>query len=408
MRFSPIAAAALAAAAIVLAGCVAPEEATPPGNGSASFDPPTPLDATPPAPPTPPPRRPETRDVELALVASAVDRPVQVTHAGDGTDRLFVVEKTGKIRVIREGAIADAPYADLAGKIRWGGEQGLLSLAFHPRFAENGLAFVAYTARDNAVTVERYEEAADGARVDPATASLVLRLPKSDPNHNGGTLAFGPDGMLYVSVGDGGGAGDPEGDAQDPESLFGKILRLDVDAAEPYAIPPDNPFGNEVWDLGLRNPWRMSFDRETGDLWIGDVGQREREEVNMHPAGEAAPLNFGWNAWEGTRRYRADVAVEEAVAPVHEYDHDAGCAIAGGFVYRGSAIPALRGAYLYSDLCAGAILAIDEQVDGSWNATVLLETELAIVSFGEDGAGEIFVVHHVPDGTVHGLVPRAR
>lgn len=389
--------------ALVLAGCAAPEEAYPSTRNS-TFEPPpatpTPSTSTPPTP-TPPTPRPTTREIALELVASGVDRPLHVTHAGDGSGRLFVVEKTGKIRVIEDSEIASEPFLDLGGRVRWGGEQGLLSLAFHPRFSENGFAFVTYTRRDNAVVLARYHQV--GAHLDPASATEILVLPKKETIHNGGTLAFGPDGMLYVSVGDGGGVGDPDNDAQDPQSLFGKILRIDVDASEPYVIPEGNPFGNEAWDLGLRNPWKFSFDRDTGDLWIGDVGQREREEIDVHPAGVAAPLNFGWPAFEGTKRYREEVGVDGATRPAFEYGHEFGCAVAGGFVYRGDAIPALRGAFLYSDLCSGAIHALDRGGE-RWTSSVLLETELAIVSFGEDEAGELYVVDHVPDGSVWRIV----
>ncbi|NLF12357.1 MAG: PQQ-dependent sugar dehydrogenase, partial [Anaerolineaceae bacterium] len=245
------------------------------------------------------------------VVASGLDRPVLVTHAGDGSGRLFVVEQGGLIRIVEDHALLPVPFLDLSQLVISGGEQGLLGLAFHPEYASNGYFYVNYTrVEDGATVVARYSvSAADPNVADPGSAVPILTVPQPAPNHNGGHLAFGPnDGYLYIGMGDGGGAGDPDENAQDVATLLGALLRLDVDGGTPYAIPADNPFAatagaDEIWDYGLRNPWRFSFDLDTGDLYIGDVGQAAWEEIDYHGAGTPGGVNFGWDCREGTHDY---------------------------------------------------------------------------------------------------------
>ncbi|MEX1158142.1 MAG: PQQ-dependent sugar dehydrogenase, partial [Thermomicrobiales bacterium] len=299
----------------------------------------------------------------LIPIVSGLDAPVQVTQAGDGSERLFVVERPGLVRVVIDGQTLDTPFLDVTDRVHTDdSEQGLLALAFHPDYANNGELFVFYTANDWANTVECFTVSDDPNRVDPASGEVILALADREPNHNGGTLVFDADGMLLISTGDEGGGGDTYGNAQDLSSLFGKILRIDVDNGDPYAIPSDNPYVStadarpEVWSYGLRNPWRISFDRLTGDLWVADVGQSMWEEVNHVPAGTGGGRNFGWNAMEGMHCYTDDCEPSLYTLPVAEYDHDDGCSITGGQVYRGS----------------------------GWTMELELETDLRISSFGED------------------------
>jgi len=334
--------------------------------------------------------------IALEAVTGGLDSPVQVTHAGDGSNRLFVVERSGRIRVITNGELAATPFLDLTDRVLADGEQGLLSVAFHPEYETNGQLFVLYTAKDWANTVERFTVTDDPNVADPSSGEVVLAIPDRQPNHNGGTLLVGTDGMLYISTGDEGGGGDPYGNAQNLGSLYGKILRIDIDSGDPYAIPGDNPFiddadaRGEVWAYGLRNPWRFSFDRETNDLWIADVGQSALEEVNFVPAGTGAGRNFGWNAMEGTQCYEGECDPSLYTLPVAEYTHDDGCSITGGHVYRGSDYPALTGKYFFGDFCSGMIWSLSAAgVD--WTMTLELETSSWITSFGEDEAGELYL-----------------
>jgi glucose/arabinose dehydrogenase len=258
---------------------------------------------------------------------------------------------------------------------------------------------VHYSAADGATTVARYHVAEDAQRADADSATLVLSQPQPYPNHNGGQLAFGPDGYLYLGLGDGGAARDPHGNGQDLDTWLGKILRLDVDSALPYALPADNPFvagGGlpEIWAYGLRNPWRFSFDRRSGDLFIADVGQGSWEEINFQPAAEKAARNYGWSIIEGSHCMQSGCKPQGFSLPVAEYDHSSGCSVTGGYVYRGSSLPALQGAYIYGDYCSGIIWALRPAGGGAWRATELLRSALNISSFGEDEAGELYVVHH--------------
>ncbi len=341
-------------------------------------------------------------------------KPLFVTYAPDDPETLFVVEQVGRIRVFRQGKEEEA-LLDLRGRVSGGYEQGLLGLAFHPQFQENRYFYVNYTDLAGTTRVVRYR-AEDGRYVaDPQSAQVLLSIPQPAANHNGGMIAFGPDGYLYIATGDGGQAGDPWGNAQNPSTLLGKLLRIDVDGGTPYAIPPDNPFAGggdarpEIWALGLRNPWRFSFDRLTGDLYIADVGQESWEEVNFEPRGSAGGKNYGWNVMEGSHCYPAARACspEGFALPVAEYVHSGsnGCSITGGYVYRGEAIPSLYGAYLFADYCTGKIWAMwAEGKDQPFQVEELFTSGLQISSFGEDSRGELYVTD-IRGGRVYRLVP---
>jgi len=350
------------------------------------------------------------------VVASGLDRPVLVTHAGDGSGRLFVVEQGGLIRVVEDHAVLAAPFLDLSQLVISGGEQGLLGLAFHPDYASNGFFYVNYTrVEDGATVVARYSvSAADPNVADPESALTILTVPQPAPNHNGGHLAFGPnDGYLYVGMGDGGGAGDPDENAQDVATLLGALLRLDVAGATPYGIPADNPFAatdgaDEIWDYGLRNPWRFSFDRANGDLYIGDVGQAAWQEIDYHGAGTPGGVNFGWDCREGAHDYEltAECAAATLTDPIAEYDRAEGQAVTGGYVYRGPAYPDLQGRYFFADYAQGKIWSMVKtgSEPDTWSAPDLeLDTDLRISSFGEDEAGERDVVD-LAGGTVRQVV----
>ncbi|CAA9544226.1 MAG: FIG01022095: hypothetical protein [uncultured Thermomicrobiales bacterium] len=349
--------------------------------------------------------------VDFELVADGFERPLYVAHAGDGSGRLFVVEQPGRIRIVQDGQTLPDPFLDIVDLVESGGnEQGLLSVAFHPDYETNGLFYVGYTARNSDAgvgdnTIARYSVSGDPNRADPDSAQILLAVEDPYPNHNGGLVLFGPDGHLYAGMGDGGSRGDPEGNGQNPQALLGKILRLDVNpdlvtAQEPYLIPADNPFADgaaaapEIWATGLRNPWRFSFDRATGDLYIADVGQNAIEEVNHQAAASIGGENYGWNLLEGRDCYAdpdCDPAATGTVLPVSGYSHDFGCSITGGYVYRGAAAPALTGVYLFADFCTGLAWGLGRDAGGDWATSEPVETGLAPNSFGEDEAGEVYL-----------------
>ncbi len=354
---------------------------------------------------------PDPALVTYTQVASGFDRPLFVTHAGDGSGRLFVVEQTGRIWILEDGARRETPFLDLSASvtpISGYSEQGLLGLAFHPAYAGNGRLFVSYTDHQGTSIVAEYAVAGNDPNVaNPASTRELLRVDQPYPNHNGGMIAFGPDSYLYISLGDGGSAGDPQDNAQNPRTLLGSILRADVDGDErPYGIPADNPFAlsglgaPEIWAWGLRNVWRFSFDRATGDLYLADVGQNQWEEVNFQPADSPGGENYGWNRYEGTHPYSGGPAPENMILPVAEYAHnEGGCSITGGYVYRGEAIPDLQGVYFYGDWCTGNIFALYRDTAGAWQS--LKFTQLAgklISSFGEDETGELYVVDYTGGG----------
>jgi glucose/arabinose dehydrogenase len=347
------------------------------------------------------------RSVEAAVelvpvVTQGLDTPLFVTHARDGSGQLFVVEQPGTIRIIDHGSLKKTPFLDVRDRV-WtkGNEQGLLGLAFHPDFRRNGRFVVNFNRReDGATVVAEYTRQSGSIQASPATERVLMVVPQPYLNHNGGMVEFGPDGFLYIGRGDGGSRGDPENRAQNPHEWLGKILRIDVDRGRPYAIPPDNPFISadgrpEVFALGIRNPWRFSFDRQTGMLWLADVGQYKWEEVDIVVAGG----NYGWRIMEGAHCYNPeqDCNPDGLTFPIAEYGHENGrCSITGGYVYRGAAIPALRGTYLFGDYCSGEVFALSANVNRKASSVpkVLMQTTLRISSFGEDEAGEIYVVDH--------------
>ena len=339
-------------------------------------------------------------DLRLTSVLTNTQGVVDVVNAGDGTQRLYLVQQPGQVRVFAANTLRAEPFLDISSRIgATGDEQGLLSAAFPPNYTSKRYFYVLFTAPDRSVNVARYRVSADNVRADPASEQIVLRVPHPETNHNGGKLLFGPDGYLYVSIGDGGGANDPFLTGQNPNQLLGKVLRIDTESGDAtYRVPASNPFVGregyrpEIWALGLRNPWRMSFDRATGDLWIADVGQGQREEVNFQPANSAGGQNYGWSVYEGTRCFRGgdSCSTPGLTSPVAEYDHSLGCSITGGYVYRGSAYPALVGTYLYADYCSGRVFAITRSGD-AFTATQQLDTPYGVSTFGEDERGNIYL-----------------
>ncbi len=348
--------------------------------------------------------QPEELTLTLETVVEALDAPVFATHAND--DRLFIVEKAGTIRLLIDGALLDTPFLDITDLVNSNGnEQGLLGLAFAPNYSASGFFFVNYTDTNGDTMIARYQvSGADPNQADAASAFVVLQLEQPASNHNGGMVAFGPDGYLYIGTGDGGGGGDRYGNGQNPATLLGKMLRLDVtsDPAQPYTIPADNPWvtadwdgqdvNDEIWAVGLRNPWRYSFDRATGDLWIGDVGQNQMEEIDYTPADSGGGLNYGWPMMEASACYNSDECdTDGLVLPVAEYSHSGHCSVTGGYVYRGAAFPALQGVYLYGDYCSGTLWATWFNADGAWHTAIVLEDGGTLSSFAEDHAGELYV-----------------
>jgi glucose/arabinose dehydrogenase len=338
---------------------------------------------------------PETPALTLNPVVGGFVQPIHITHAGDGSGRLFVTERRGVVRIVRDGVVAATPFLDLTALVQSAdAEQGLLGIAFPPSFAERGNFYVHYTGQGGIgdTVMARYTVSAVADLADPASGVTLLSAVQPFVNHNGGQLAFGPDGMLYLGLGDGGAGGDPLANAQNPGSLLGKILRLDVESTTGIAIPPDNPFANEVWAIGLRNPWRFSFDRATGDLYIGDVGENQFEEIDFQAVGAVGGENYGWNVMEGLHCF-IDPSCDSSglTLPVAEYAHAAGdCSVTGGFVYRGAQYPSLQGIYFYGDFCSGRIWGL-RRVGTAWENQLLLDSDLQISSFGEDEAGNLYV-----------------
>jgi glucose/arabinose dehydrogenase len=335
--------------------------------------------------------------ISLVPVAQGLGRIAAVTHAGDGSGRLFLTRQTGQVLILEGGAVLPTPFLDISGLVSCCGERGLLSVAFHPDYAENGFFYVDYTDVAGNTVVARYSvSAGDPNRADPASARVILTQVQPFENHNGGQLQFGPDGRLYIGLGDGGSADDPQGNGQNRATLLGKLLRIDVDTGNPYAIPPDNPFVGqlgtrpEIWALGLRNPWRFSFDRVTGDMWVADVGQSSREEVDFEPAGSTGGRNYGWAQMEGSICRLPPGGCASFTAPLLEYDHSLGCSITGGYRYRGIRFPSLAGVYLFGDFCSGRIWGARES-GGGWTVSQLLDTNLPISTFGEDEDGTLYV-----------------
>jgi glucose/arabinose dehydrogenase len=342
----------------------------------------------------------------LVQVADGFDDALLVT-APAGDDRLFVVEQSGKVRIIRpNGTVAPQPFLDVSGLITSGGEQGLLGLAFHPRYASNGRFFVNYTNRSGSTVISEFRVSANPNAANPASRRRLMLIAQPYSNHNGGMVAFGPDGSLYIGMGDGGSGGDPGNRAQSLRSPLGKLLRIDVDGrsgSRPYRIPLTNPFRGragvppEIFALGLRNPWRFSFDRTRGDLWIGDVGQGSREEIDFAPLARARGANFGWKRFEGRNRFSSvPLSAGRLIQPVAQYSHDTGCSVTGGYVYRGPSIPGLDGRYVYSDYCSSQLwsLRAGPSPGGLRDITGTLGTRLpqfGVRGFGEGSDGRLYV-----------------
>jgi glucose/arabinose dehydrogenase len=353
--------------------------------------------------------------IQLQQVAFGFSSPVTVTNAGDGSGRLFIVKQTGEIRILINGTVLPIPFLDISDLVGCCGEQGLLGLAFHPDYANNGFFYVDYTDNAGDTVVARYTVSAKDPNVaDPASAYTILTQDQPFSNHNGGQVAFGPDGYLYIALGDGGSGGDPQDNSQNLRSWLGKILRVDIngddfpgDPTRNYAVPPDNPFVgdpnavDEIWAYGLRNPWRFSFDRVTGDLMIGDVGQGDWEEINFQPAASPGGENYGWDVLEGMHCFEnvpmgscEDFLNGASTLPVLEYGHGLGCSVTGGYRYRGVLYPSLEGIYFYSDLCSGRIWGAIRQNNGIWVSQQLLDTQLSVTTFGEDEAGELYLADY--------------
>jgi glucose/arabinose dehydrogenase len=360
-----------------------------------------------PSPSPAPPFDPSAVSITLRAFASVPGGPLAIAAPHDGSGRLFIAAQNGRAWVVRpDGTTGARPLLDLTGQITTGGERGLLGLAIHPDFPADPRVFVDYTDLNGNTVVASYRiSGSDPNRLDEGSAVTILTQVQPFANHNGGALAFGPDGDLYVSFGDGGSGGDPQGNGQSLATFLGKILRIDVDApagsSTPYVVPSDNPFASrngakgEIWLYGLRNPWRMSFDRATGDLWIGDVGQSAWEEVDVAPAGVGG-ADYGWNRMEGNHCYEPAQGCDTSglTPPVVEYGHAQGCVVIGGVVYRGAAYPILRGGYLYADFCSGRLWALNAaaaMASGTAPGTVVGTVGPQIAAFGEDEAGEVYV-----------------
>jgi glucose/arabinose dehydrogenase len=334
------------------------------------------------------------------FISSGLSAPVFMTQPlNDG--RIFVVEQGGRIRVIRNGVLQTTPFLDISSRVLSGGERGLLSVAFHPQYASNHYFYVYFNSQTSGdIRIERFTTTTNPEVADPTSSKLILTIPHSQfSNHNGGLVSFGPDGMLYAGIGDGGGGGDPFGNGQNFNSLLGSLLRLDVDHGDPYAIPGDNPFVNqtgkrgEIWAKGLRNPWRYAFDPTTSLLYIADVGQDAREEVDV-AATNRGGLNYGWNIMEGLSCYSPSSGCSQAglEKPVIDYGHSDGCSITGGYVYRGSDIPDVRGHYFYSDYCSGFLKSFRYSNGTAVDAKDWGMTNSLVTSFGVDFAGELYMI----------------
>lgn len=331
-------------------------------------------------------------------------QPVGLGNAGDGSGRLFILEQAGVIRILQDEQLLPEPFLDITDRVGCCGERGLLGLTFHPQYSENRFFFVNYTDLNGDTVIARFQ-AAEGANLaDSGSEDKLLVVQQPYRNHNGGGLAFGLDGYLYIGLGDGGSGGDPLGNGQNTNTLLGKILRLDIDQGDPYAIPPDNPFSQvggapEVWAYGLRNPWRFSFDRLTGELFIGDVGQGSWEEIDYLPADHPGGINFGWNYKEGYQPYGSTEAPSdiELSDPVAVYGRDQGYSVTGGVVYRGTKLPEWQGIYFFGDYGSGLVWGLLRAEDGAWQSRVLFETGTSITSFGEDESGEAYFVSYQGD-----------
>jgi glucose/arabinose dehydrogenase len=356
-----------------------------------------------------------TPPLTTVVVASGLSSPVDLTAPRGDTGSVFIVEQPGRVRVLRDGSLLPNPFLDITERVLSGGERGLLGLAFHPEYAENGRLFVNYTNLSGDTHISEFRVSADPDRADPDSERVLLRVGQPFSNHNGGGLAFGNDGTLFIALGDGGSGGDPLGNGQNLATHLGKVLRIDVDVGEPYGVPSDNPFVStpgalpEIWAYGLRNPWRIAVDRTTGDLYIGDVGQNAVEEIDVGLATRGGGENYGWNVVEGSRCFRPPSGCDPGafVPPVLEYGHGEGCSVTGGVVYRGCRMPGYQGSYFYGDFCTGFIRSFRLGAGGvtdqrDWTAA-LGSGIRSLSSFGTDADGEVYILDL--SGVVRKIVP---
>jgi glucose/arabinose dehydrogenase len=360
----------------------------------------------------------DTSKIVFQEVAGGYNDPVFITNAGDGSGRLFIVERAGVIRIIKNGVPLATPFLNIQSSVKsTAGEQGLLALAFHPSYSTNGIFFVVYTSTRSGdsegsnLTLKKFSVSANPNIADVNTGSIVMRIPHpGNSNHNGGGLAFGQDGYLYWSTGDGGGGGDPDNNAQNLNKWLGKMLRIDVDSASPYAIPSSNPFFSnpsttikkEIWAYGLRNPWHFSFDSLTYDLYIGDVGQGTQEEIDFQPSTSPGGENYGWRVMEGILCYDPSSGCDQSgkTLPVAYYDHDQGCSVTGGYVYRGTTFTPLYGHYFFADFCSGNLFNLFRNSTPGWDPVQMTETPYRITTFGEDEERELYIADY-SDGTIY-------
>jgi len=362
---------------------------------------------------------PTDAKIRLALRASNLSEPVFVTSARDGTGRLFIVEQTGRIRIYKDGVVLSTPFLSIGSQVSKGSEQGLLGLAFSPSYRTNRKLYVNFTDVNGDTVVREYKASSTNPNVvATSTARTIIKIGQPYDNHNGGMLAFGPDGYLYIGMGDGGSGGDPGNRAQNIDSLLGKILRINVNGSTStrnYLFPSTNPYvgragRNEIWQLGVRNPWRFSFDRANGNLWIGEVGQEHWEEIDRAvktSSGAGRGVNWGWHVLEGTHCYSPSTGCSTTgkTMPLTEYYHDNGrCAVTGGYVYRGTGVPTLVGGYVYADFCSGEIWVVDSAAARPATPTLLLDTDMTISGFGENAAGELYVLDH-GGGAMYAILP---
>ncbi len=344
--------------------------------------------------------------LSFETVAAGLESPIGIANAGDGSGRLFIIEKPGRIRVLADGVLLDTAFLDITDRVDSDSyERGLLGLAFHPEYASNGWFFVNYTDRSGNTVVARYEVTSDPGIADPGSERPLLNVNQPAANHNGGHITFGPGGYLYIGLGDGGAAGDIFGNGQNTNTFLATIMRIDVDEL-PYSIPADNPYMgtdavlDEIWAYGVRNPWRFSFDRLTGDLYMGDVGQNIYEEINIQPASSPGGENYGWPIMEGFNCYDADTCDQSGLTmPVAEYNHSQGCSVTGGYVYRGAGYPALYGVYLFGDFCTGVMWGLAPDGMGGWNLRELTTVGMQISTFGEGEDGTLYIAD-MAGGTV--------
>lgn len=342
---------------------------------------------------------PDSSDYIWRTITKGFSSPVGVISAGDDSDRLFVIEQAGVINILYNNEVSPKPFLDIRDRVESiGYEQGLLGLAFHPEFSVNGYFYINYTGSSGQTVISRFQANPNDLNLaDPDSEAYIMQIEQPFANHNGGMLAFGSDGYLYIGLGDGGSGDDPLNNGQSLETHLGKILRIDINSGDPYAIPQDNPFVDgsvpEIWAYGLRNPWRFAFDRLTGDLFIGDVGQNQWEEIDFLPADHSGTANFGWNYYEGSHQFsNSPPPGIDFIEPVAEYGHDLGCSVTGGVVYRGKNLPEWQGIYLYGDFCSGGVWGLLQNPQGNWVARLMFENVGRITSFGEDNAGEVYLV----------------